>query len=140
MDALLQGVQHLRALCRLRRAYGLFSALATNFVAPSENDVPGHEACLDRGVYTSQEFRKAMTNGAPHRLPGCDMFTRGFSNSRSLGCQRGQAKRKKGWECSPDGVWQKNETGWYLVPWNSAKSASSSSAPQVELAELKHTH
>lgn len=60
--------------------YGLSSALATNFLARSESNEKGHALAMGRGVYTAQDFRKALQYSTPHvfQEDGLKVLVRGI--------------------------------------------------------------
>ncbi len=56
--------------------YAASSALATNWLARSQEDVKGHGMAVGRGVYTAAEWSKAVQYGTPHALPGVNVLMR----------------------------------------------------------------
>jgi len=55
--------------------YAASAMLATNHPCLSEETGEGMETSCGRGVYTSRDFRKALSYSTPHRLPGSSLLT-----------------------------------------------------------------
>jgi hypothetical protein len=55
--------------------YSAGAMLATNHPCPSDEKVDAMEAACGRGVYTSRDFREAVSHSTPHRLPGSSLHT-----------------------------------------------------------------
>jgi hypothetical protein len=55
--------------------YAASAMLATNHPCPSDAEVAGTETACGRGVYTSRDFRKAVSYSTHHRLPGSGLLT-----------------------------------------------------------------
>jgi hypothetical protein len=55
--------------------YAASAMLATNHPCPSDEKVDAMETACGRGVYTSRDFRKAVSYSTPHRLPRSSLLT-----------------------------------------------------------------
>jgi len=46
--------------------YGMSCAVASNYLAPSQDNRKGHAAAMGRGVYSTTDFQKAVQYSPPH--------------------------------------------------------------------------